>query len=84
MTTPTEEYITSDYYISTALLASNENLIGHKKDETGKLIWIFEERESLTVVVQNYYNGNLVLPLSDVFQAQRLLKNQIKQSKSLT
>jgi len=73
------EFESSDYFIVTALLASDEQLVAHRRMADGKIMWSFIETPKIAVVLEGYYNGTLVLPLQKVFAAQKLLKNQFKQ-----
>jgi len=77
------EFESSDYFITTALLASDVQLIAHRRMPDDKIMWSFIETPQIAEILEGYYNGTLVLPLQKVFTAQRLLKNQIKQLKSI-
>jgi hypothetical protein len=69
-------YKTSDYYIATVLVAKGYNTVKHDS-VNGKVIWFFDNIVPVQAIVKTYMTGTLVIPVKDVFNAQRFLKTHM-------
>jgi hypothetical protein len=70
---------THDLYLSSALKISGFRLIDLKKDQTGKGIFIFEDRIDRPQIVRGYFSGELTGSLKAFSNAWADLKSLINE-----
>lgn len=66
-------YKTKDLYLATALVAKGHKVLNGANQEGQTIFWSFEDNDILRQSVEEYLSGQMILPVRDVFGAQRIL-----------
>ncbi len=75
---------TYDLYLASALKINGLKLIDLKKDERGRGLFIFEDRDDRPQLVKNYFSGELIGSLkgfSNAWSDLKSLVNEIEMEK---
>jgi len=68
---------TQDLNLSAVLIAKGFILESVLKNFTGKSTFCFSQDETITEVIQQYWNNKLLINPQELFNALKLLKNRI-------
>lgn len=66
-------YSTKDLFLATALVAKGHKVVNGSEQSSQTIYWAFEDGEELQATINDYLSGQMVVPIREVFGAQRIL-----------